>query len=170
MAVYNWFYGRCLEIRIIAMINELAIFLLFLGFSFLSSIGESNRKGIKAILVPTDFSESSDMALRIAMNLAKQQCAKVYLLHVQRFRLSGNEVAMMEKQVSKLSDTKSVEIAYEIRKGRIHEEILRIQKEKFIDLIVIPRHNKAESILAPFQNVTAKIRKQAQCSVLVVGA
>jgi universal stress protein A len=36
----------------------------------------------KRILVPTDFSDYSDEALKQALELAKQHNAKVYLLHV----------------------------------------------------------------------------------------
>ena len=36
----------------------------------------------KKILVPTDFSEYSDAALKYAIDVAKQGSAKIYLLHV----------------------------------------------------------------------------------------
>jgi nucleotide-binding universal stress UspA family protein len=36
----------------------------------------------KRILVPTDFSDNSDEALKQALELAKQYKAKVYFLHV----------------------------------------------------------------------------------------
>ena len=36
----------------------------------------------KRILVPTDFSEYSDNALRYAIDIARQYAAKVFLLHV----------------------------------------------------------------------------------------
>ena len=36
----------------------------------------------KRILVPTDFSDYSDEALKQALELAKQYHSKVYLLHV----------------------------------------------------------------------------------------
>jgi len=36
----------------------------------------------KAILVPTDFSEYSDRAVKEAVDIATQNNAKIYLLHV----------------------------------------------------------------------------------------
>ena len=39
------------------------------------------------ILVPTDFSEYSDKALRQALDIAEQYNAKVYVLHVIRERM-----------------------------------------------------------------------------------
>ena len=39
---------------------------------------------IKKILVPTDFSKFSDNALKQAVEMAKQNKAKIYLFHVCR--------------------------------------------------------------------------------------
>ncbi|MBK7550265.1 MAG: universal stress protein [Syntrophaceae bacterium] len=36
----------------------------------------------KSILVPTDFSEHSDRAVRQAVDIAEQHNSKIYLLHV----------------------------------------------------------------------------------------
>ena len=134
------------------------------------SCNEIDRKGIKTILVPTDFSEPSDMALQIAIDLAKQQSAKIHLLHVQRFRQAEDKIEMMERQIAKFPEAKSVEIVLEIRKGKIHEEILNAQTEKNADLVVIARHNKTGSPLTYFRSVTEQVKKKAQFSVLVVGA
>jgi nucleotide-binding universal stress UspA family protein len=133
------------------------------------SYTEIGKKGLKTMLVPTDFSESSGIALQIAIDLAKQQNAKIHLLHVLRFRQTGDEIKMMQRQIAKFPEAKSVEIVQEIRKGKIHEEILKVQTEKNIDLIVIARHGKKEPLHAFFRSVTEKVKKKAQCSVLVVG-
>jgi nucleotide-binding universal stress UspA family protein len=134
------------------------------------SCSEVDRKGIKTILVPTDFSEPSDVALQIAIDLAKQQSAKIHLLHVLRFRQAEDKIEMMQRQIAKFPEAKSVEIVLEIRKGKIHEEILNAQTEKNADLVVIARHNKTGSLLTYFRSVTEQVKKKAQCSVLVVGA
>ena len=67
------------------------------------SCSEVDRKGIqdKRILVPTDFSEPSDVALQIAIDLAKQQSAKIHLLHVLRFRQAEDKIEMMQRQIAK---------------------------------------------------------------------
>ena len=133
------------------------------------SFTDISRKGIKTILVPTDFSETSDIALQIAIDLAKQQNAKIHLLHVLRFRRSGNEIEIMERQRSKFPEAKSVEIALEVRQGRTHNEILNTQTEKNADLIVIARHGKKGLLHTFFSSVTEQIKKKATCSVLVIG-
>jgi len=134
------------------------------------SCSEVGRKGIKTILVPTDFLEPSDVALQIAIDLAKQQSAKIHLLHVLRFRQAEDEIEMMERQIAKFPEAKSVEIVLEIRKGKIHEEILNMQTERNVDLIIIAQHRQTGSLYALFRSVTEKVKKKAQCSVLVVGA
>jgi len=134
------------------------------------SCTEVGKKGIKTILVPTDFSEPSDVALQIAIDLAKQQSAKIHLLHVLRFRQAEDEIEMMQRQIAKFPEAKSVEIVLEIRKGKIHEEILNAQTEKNADLVVIARLNKTGSLLTFFRSVTEQVKKKVQCSVLVVGA
>jgi nucleotide-binding universal stress UspA family protein len=131
---------------------------------------EIGKHGLKTILVPTDFLEPSDVALQIAIDLAKQQNARIHLLHVLPFRKVADEKEMMQRQLVKFPEAKSVEIVQEIRKGIIYKEILKVQTEKNIDLIIIARHRKAESLFTFFRSITEKVKKYAQCSVLVVGA
>ncbi len=131
---------------------------------------EIGRHGLKTILVPTDFSEFSDVALHIAIDLAQQQNARIYLLHVLPFRHAVDAIEMMQRQLAKFPEAKSVEIVPEIRKGKVHEEILKAQTEKNIDLIVIAGHGRRGSLYVRFRSVTEKIKRKAQCSVLVVGA
>lgn len=135
----------------------------------MATVTEMNRRGLKAILVPTDFSGSSDIALGIAIDLAKQQSAKIYFLHVHQFRQSADENEMMQRQIAKFPEAKSVEIVPLAREGRPHEEIMKAQAEKHIDLIVIAGHGGKGFLSAHFRSVTEKIKRKAHCSVLVVG-
>ena len=110
---------------------------------------ENNKRGIKTILVATDFSEPSDVALHIAIDLARQQNANIYLLHVLRPRETENKGEMMQRQIAKFPDAKSVEIVPLIR-TKPYEEILKTQKEKDIDFIVIAGHGKKRAPAHPF--------------------
>jgi nucleotide-binding universal stress UspA family protein len=156
--------------RALTVVNGLSCFVFVFGILMLCSLVEIGRKGINTILVPTDFSESSDVALQIAIDLAQQQGAKIHLLHVLRFRQPAGEIELLERQIAKFPETKSVEIVLEIRKGKIHEEILNMQTERNVDLIIIAQHRQTGSLYALFRSVTEKVKKKAQCSVLVVGA
>jgi len=128
-----------------------------------------NRRGLKTILVPTDFLEPSDVALGVAIDLAGQQNARIYLLHVNRFLMTAGENEMMQRQMAKFSETKSIEIIPVIRKGKPYEEILKEQIEKNVDLIVIARHWERKFLPIHVRSVTEKIKRKAQCSVLVIG-
>ena len=110
------------------------------------------------ILVPTDFSEYSDKALKQALDIAKQYNAKVHLFHVIHGELQRVVVdysipeevitqiedrqietakAMMKKQLDKFPRAKEVSVTTGIGKGNAAEEILNEEKEKGIDLVVI---------------------------------
>jgi nucleotide-binding universal stress UspA family protein len=134
-----------------------------------NTVIEIKKHGIKTILVPTNFSESSDLALRAAIDLAQQVNARIYLLHVEPSRQVIDDPKLIQKQLAQFPEAKSVEIVPEIRKGKPHEEILRVQSERNIDLIVIAPHRQPGFIYTLFRSVTEKVKKEAQCSVLVVG-
>ena len=139
----------------------------------------------KSILVPTDFSEYSDKALQNAIDIAKQFTGKIYLLHVvgtviqytsldpQMVKQLENEIVtaaqkMLTEQLAKFPDSKSIEIIADIRRGTPYEEILRDQKEKKIDLIVIASHGKTGLLSHLIGSVAEKVVRNAKCSVLLV--
>lgn len=146
---------------------------------------------VKKILVPTDFSQYSDMALQKAVDIASKYNAKVVLLHVLDERIQqcaadyclSSEVfhkieddtltASKEKlrnEVNSLTEKKPVEIDYDIRKGSPADVILEEQQEKGIDLIVIPSHGKSGILKHLIGGVTDKVVRSAKCPVLVVRA
>ncbi len=129
----------------------------------------SSRHGIKTILVPTDFSESSDYALRTAIELAGQQNARIYLLHVASMGRRSHKEGEIKAQLAKLDGSQSVEIIPEIRIGAPYKEILNVESEKDIDLIVIARNPHTGSLFGRFRSTTEKVKKEARCSVLVLG-
>lgn len=140
--------------------------------SMVNDISCIDRRGLKTILVPTDFLEPSDAALQLAIDLAKQQNARIHLLHVLRFRHGADGMKRIMRQIAKFPDVKSVEIVPEIRSGKIHEEILKAEAEKNVDLIVIARHQRkglARGQFNLFRGITQRVKRNARCSVLVVG-
>lgn len=117
---------------------------------------ESDKSGIKAILVPTDFSGYSDAALKTAIDVAHQQDAMIYLLHVVRSDPTGKERKMIEAQVGRFAGAGSVKIVPDVRKGVSYREILKVQEEMGIDLIIIP------------SKIKKRVRAFSKCSMLVV--
>jgi universal stress protein A len=142
----------------------------------------------RRILVPTDFSDYSDEALKQALELARQFHAKVYLMHVtEPVRQCGGDYCldtstfmqaesaenirveeMMEKELNKFSEYRDVEIISDIREGETVEEILHEQEERGVDLIVMPSHAKKGFLDRVMKHVSGKVMEEAKTPVLFV--
>ncbi len=140
------------------------------GLEAVSPFAGTNGKGINRILVPTNFSEYSDAALQLAIDLAKQQNASIELLHVLRFGDGTSERRMMQEQVARIPGARDVEIVQSVKKGKVHEAILNAEAESGPDLIIMSRRREGYSLFTLFRSITAKVRKGSHSSVLVVGA
>ncbi|MDD5170912.1 MAG: universal stress protein, partial [Syntrophales bacterium] len=105
----------------------------------------------KKILVPTNFSEYSDEALKKALDIAYQYKAKIYLLHVisdkfYQWSLGGISTGsvidqlesesvqyaeeMLQKQMNAYALARKVEIIPIIRIGSLSRVILSEEKDK----------------------------------------
>lgn len=142
----------------------------------------------KRILVPTDFSDFSDEALKQALELAKQYNSKVYLLHVANpvtqctadycldvdtFRKAEESARikardMMQKELQKFPEFREVEIISDIREGEPVEEILKEQEEKGVDLIVMPSHGKSGILKRLMGQIAEKVMEETKSPVLLV--
>ncbi len=144
----------------------------------------------KKILVPTDFSVYADNALKQAIDIAKQNKAKIYLFHViddgfqqcavdycldegtvQKILKDSikNAKEKLQQESKKVTDSNSsIEIVYETKRGIPYEEILKEQEEKGIDLIVIASHGKTGILKNLLGGVVDKVIKRAKCQVLLV--
>ncbi|HVN96452.1 MAG TPA: universal stress protein [Syntrophorhabdaceae bacterium] len=142
----------------------------------------------KKILVPTDFSKFSDNALRQAYDMAKTYKAKIYLLHVAWIsqictidycldqasvdalhkRTIKAAEDMMQKQIKRVVKSKDVEIIADITKGNPYEEILKEEKTRKIDLIVIASHGMTGILGHLMGSMAEKILRGAKCPVVLV--
>jgi nucleotide-binding universal stress UspA family protein len=144
----------------------------------------------KKILVPTDFSVYSDNALKQAIDIAKQNKAKIYLFHAvdDGFQQCAVDYCIDEGSVQKIlkdsiknakeklqqeskkviDNNSSIEIVYDARRGIPYEEILKEQEEKGIDLIIIASHGKTGILKNLLGSVVDKVIKRAKCQVLLV--
>lgn len=142
----------------------------------------------KRILVPTDFSDFSDEALKQALELAKQYNSKVYLLHVANpvtqctadycldmdtFKKAEESAKikardMMQKELQKFPEFREVEIISDIREGEPVEEILKEQEEKGVDLIVMPSHGKSGILKRLMGQIAEKVMEETKSPVLLV--
>ena len=140
------------------------------------------------ILVPTDFSEYSSTALAQSFDVAKEYNAKVYVLHVihetlrrtlDGYILNAEDIKKIERdmvknakknlqdQVNKFPLSKEVEVFTEIANGNPSDEILKAQKEKGIDLIVISSLGRSGLARYLIGSVARNVLKSAECPVLL---
>jgi len=144
----------------------------------------------RKILVPTDFTEDSDRALREAIDIAAISRGKVYLLHVdQKVPLvvgdavidptvidaveKNDEVIARQKmfeEIRKVALQTDVEIEIDERHGVTFEQILAYMRDKLIDLVVIEPHAKKGVLKTMLGGVTDRLVKEARCAMLVLPA
>lgn len=142
---------------------------------------------LKKILVPTDFSRQSDVALKKAGDLAETFKAKIILFHsipeessilhsylgdkasedLKKRHLDETE-NLFKKQVEKVLGDKDVEVEYIVKFGEPYYEILKTEKDFDVDLIVIASHTKSFFEDVFFGSTTEKVVRRSKKSVLVV--
>ena len=141
------------------------------------------------ILVPTDFSEYSDKALRQALDIAAQYRAKVYVIHVIHERMTDRfdeygltytsfledmEKQMIEgaekqlkQQIDKFPRAKQVEVESEAVIGNTSQAILEEEEKKGIDLIVIASLGRTGIAKYLIGGVARNVLRAAKCPVLL---
>jgi nucleotide-binding universal stress UspA family protein len=144
----------------------------------------------RRILVPTDFTEDSDRALREAIDIAAASRGRVYMLHVDPsvpFAVGESVIApevvnavekndelitrqKMVEEARKVASQTEVEIEFDERHGVTFEEILAYMKDKLIDLVVIEPHAKKGLLKSLMGGVTDRLLKESTCPMLVLPA
>ncbi|MDO9229733.1 MAG: universal stress protein [Syntrophales bacterium] len=143
----------------------------------------------RKILVPTDFSEDSDLAFRMALSVAVTYQARIFLLHVisntvqqnlADYCLDQGIVARvlsesivfsnekLQEVIDKNQQSGDIKVIPDVRKGQPYEEILKEASERKIDLIVIASHGKTGLQKYFIGSVTEKVMKEAKCPVLLI--
>jgi len=141
------------------------------------------------ILVPTDFSEYSDKALRQAIDIARKYKAKVYVLHVVQEKITRSiddygltpleTIEIMEwdminaarlkveKHLDKFPHTKELEVISDVVLGNPSEAILEEEASKGIDLIVIASLGRTGLAKYLIGSVARNVLNGAKCPVLL---
>jgi len=138
---------------------------------------------IQKILVPTDFSEYSQRALKYAVALAQSFKAKLYVVHVweQSIVAAPTETFHAEiwveaekserEQLNQLTQelrTKGIDAEPVFGSGIAHGEIVKTAKELEVDLITLATHGRTGLRHLVFGSTAEKIIRLAPCPVLVV--
>ncbi|MCD6124391.1 universal stress protein [bacterium] len=141
---------------------------------------------IKKILIPTDFSENSKIALPFAVDLARKYGAELHILHVFDeqlltpifYEVGGDPKKYFEKLRNEFDaavnsflsgiDTNGIKITSHITSGTPFVEIIRYAREKGIDLIVMGTHGRSGIAHMFLGSVTEKVLRKAECPVMVI--
>lgn len=136
---------------------------------------------LQHILVPTDFSETSEAAMKYGVALARAFKAQLHLLHVPE----PGEAAEVEHPIG-LADTTQDPAGEQLstlltedemtelhpkrvmRNGKPYNEIVRYAQEQDIDLIVIGTHEREGVAHLLIGGVAEKLVRSAPCPVLTV--
>ncbi len=145
---------------------------------------------MKNILVPTDFSEFSRLALDYAITIAQTFKATIFLIHVTPEKeldsirqispylepgrieelLKGRESEDRKRLNEFISPEKKEGIKTEAihRVGTPFLEIIKVAKEKEADLIVMATHGRSGLSHILFGSVAEKVVRKSTCPVLSI--
>ena len=142
----------------------------------------SGNLELKRLLVATDFSRHSELALQYGLSLAQEYQSELHLLHV----ITG--ARSTEAEISWTSPDKEgpyhaaarrlhgsvpaevhlwSDVTHAVREGKAYREIVSYAVEQDIDLICIGAHGQGITLGTLFGTNTDRVLRQAPCPVLV---
>lgn len=134
---------------------------------------------IRTILHPTDFSESSEAAFRLASALARDYAARLVVLYVYPPPVNAAEAVdrgrpdgIEDDVVAKLHELKphdpGIEVEYRAEEGYPADEILAAADDEGADLIVMGTHGRAGVRRAVMGSVAEAVSRKALAPVVTV--
>jgi nucleotide-binding universal stress UspA family protein len=143
---------------------------------------------IRSILLPTDFSQCAESALPYAADLARQMKARLVCLHVVEtvmppvgyaavaeplpaMDIGGQLEESATRELPKLGareECAGLEVEEVVARGDAAGEIVRVARERNIDLIVISSHGRTGFRRMIFGSTAESVVRHAHCPVLVV--
>ena len=146
---------------------------------------------LKTVLVPTDFSENSKKALIYAVRLAQRNDSSLILFHALELpefvqlrppdisgRFNEAEMKLFDDAVRRCEDSlvrlsrdlgaSNVKIETLQRVGKPYEEIIKIARERGVDLIIVGTHGYTGLKHFLLGSTTERVVRVSPCPVLVV--
>src|ERR687890_2717860 len=143
---------------------------------------------IRSILLPTDFSECANYALSFAASFARQAGARIICVHViepvvptvgytgmtEPLPLADITEQLedsAERELPKLAECdecSGIDVEELVVHGEAASEIVRVAKERDVDLIVISSHGRTGLGRILFGSTAESVVRHASCPVLVV--
>ena len=135
---------------------------------------------LRRILVPHDFGDTSNRAMKHATALARMFGAVLDVLHVSQrtgtiptefpFELSPDIEAAVRERLHEITshDKARPNLDVHVRVGTPHEEIIAFAKAQQTDLIVMGTHGRGVLAHAVMGSVAERVVRSAPCPVLTV--
>jgi nucleotide-binding universal stress UspA family protein len=142
---------------------------------------------LRSILVPTDFSEQSNPAIRYGCALAQKFDSTLHLVNVVEdvYPLIPESGMVLPTAVTHMHDlrlaadkgleqrppaewSQGLTITREVLVGNAANEIIRYARNKQIDLVVIGTHGRTGLMHVILGSVAEKVVRRAPCPVLTV--
>lgn len=145
---------------------------------------------MKKILVPTDFSDNSKHAVRIAASLAKRTKGRVELLHAntavayapplpdyyvpeaydmtEYYENAAEELYEIKRELTGSGDYDDVKIETVVEEGFLYSTVRRIAEEDRADLIIMGTKGASGATEFFVGSNTEKVIRTAPCPVLAV--
>jgi len=135
---------------------------------------------IRVVLHPTDFSDGSEAALRVARSLARDHGARLILLHVAPSRVFVGGVMTAEPDLRDSLDalesaravTDGSDLKYPVEtwfsRGMAPDEIVRVAEEVGCDLIVMGTHGRTGLGRLLMGNTAESVLSETGCPVMIV--
>ncbi len=129
---------------------------------------------IHTVLHPTDFSDRSRLAFELACSLARDQHARLMVLHVMPVPLVQEKTFYREEMAAELdrlaAPDAGVRMERRLEEGDIVPQILRVVREARCDLIVMGTHGRTGLGRLLLGSVAEQVLRTAPCPVLTVRA
>ncbi|SDE33905.1 Nucleotide-binding universal stress protein, UspA family [Pricia antarctica] len=139
---------------------------------------------MKSIIVPTDFSQQSEYALKVATTLAKKHKAEIILLHMLELNqalISGAEgfypeqsvflIKMAEKRLTDMMGKpylKGIDVVPIVKHFKVFSEVNEVAKKHNADLVVMGSHG-ADGFKEMFVGSNAeKVVRNSDIPVLII--
>jgi nucleotide-binding universal stress UspA family protein len=144
--------------------------------------GSAREIGLKRVLVAYDFSDHSELALKLGLLIAQEYQAELHLLHIlPPFTLNETEISwyplgkegVYHKAARRLQKAVPDEahlwcpIKNVISEGQPYREILHYAERNEIDLVCLGAHGAGFGIQTLFGSNVDRVLRQAPCPVLV---
>ena len=142
----------------------------------------SDNLELKKVLVATDFSSHSELALQYGLSLAQEYQSELHLVHVITDTKSTEAEISWTSQVTegpyhaaarRLHESVPAEVhlwsdvTHAVREGKAYREIVSYAVEQDINLICIGAHGQGLTLGTLFGTNTDRVLRQAPCPVLV---